>query len=161
MRETIIQTSDDTDRKRLLKRLLGTVFHLTTADAFPGIVRDGRVGHNRNGQYPLNCGSQRSFGRLHGYVCLFDLRNASPAKISLARELCDFLYPDWLTGDRAENPVYLVLRPEACHRLVPNASAYYACRAGGRALKYLPGAECWYPGNLPLEDIGEVLRLTG
>jgi len=161
MKETVIHDPEDPGRKRLLEHLVGNVFHLTATDAFSAIRRDGMVGQNRDGRFPLNCGSQKSFGRLHGYVCLFDLRDASPARISLARTLCDFLYPEWLTGDRDRNPAYLVLRPEAWHRLVPNASAYYACRAGNRILKYLPGAECWYPGNLPLQDIGEVLRLTG
>lgn len=161
MKETVIHVAEDPGRRCLLDRLLGTVFHLTSEDAFRAIVRDGGIGHNRDGRFPLNCGSPRSFGRLHGYVCLFDLRNPSPARISLARELCDFLYPDWLTGERAGNPVYLVLRPEAWNRLVPNASAYYVCRASTRTLKYLPGAECWYPGNLPLQDIRAVLHLTG
>lgn len=139
----------------------GQVFHLTTKDAFCAILRDAAIGHNRGARYPLNHGSAGSFGRLQGYVCLYDLRGASPQRLALTRKLCDFLYPAWLAEGRGQNLVYLHLRPEAFPRLVPNATAFHLGRLTGRIWKYLPGAECWYPGDLPLSEVGEVLHVIG
>jgi len=155
-KETIITAQEDPNRERLSANLSGKVFHLTTETAFSAIVRDGKIGPNREARYPLNSGSEKSFGRVHGYVCLYDLREASPRRLSLTRGLCDFLRPDW-QADGGKHPVYLVLRPEALDRLVPNASAFHFCRATGKHLKYLPGTECWHPGDLPLRDVAEVL----
>jgi hypothetical protein len=159
LKKTVIPAKTDPDRDILFTRLAGKVFHLTTEKAFPAIVHDGKIGHNREAKYPLNSGSKKSFGRVHGYVCLYDLREASPRRLSLTRELCDFLHPDWLAEEGGKHPVYLVLRPEALDRLVPNPSAFHFCRATGKHLKYLPKTECWHPGDLPLRDVAEVLRL--
>lgn len=159
-KETILLAQADPCRVKLFTRLAGRVFHLTTEKAFSAIVRDRKIGHNREERYPLNSGSENSFGRVHGYVCLYDLRKTTPRKLSLTRELCDFLFPDW-QANGGENPVYLVLRREVLDCLVPNASAFHFCRASGQNLKYLPGTECWHPGDLPLKDIAEVLRFKG
>jgi hypothetical protein len=156
-RDLVLHCGDDPARKQLLETLVGQVFHLTTERAYEAILREGKVGHNREGRYPLNGGSENSFGRLHGFVCLFDLRSPSPRRLALVRRLCDFLDPAWQAGG-GRNPVYLLLGSETFPRLVPNEAAFHLCRLRGRPRKYLPGAECWYPGDLPLGEIAGALH---
>jgi hypothetical protein len=81
------------DRKVLLDCLENQVFHVTTRAAFDGIQQTGEIKNNKSGTLPINTSSTASYGRLQGYVCLFDLRNKSEEVIRHTLECYYFLGP--------------------------------------------------------------------
>ena len=82
-------------RDKLLGYLKGQVFHVTTQKAHEQIVKDSFISHNQNKKFPLNCASQKSYGRLNGFVCLFDLRGKSDDTIKETLAKYNFLAPSW------------------------------------------------------------------
>ena len=62
------------NRQEVLSFLKGEVFHLTTRNAYQSIFKGGLLLNNKDGQFKINSSSKKSFGRLCGYVCFFDLR---------------------------------------------------------------------------------------
>lgn len=148
----------------LLARLEDQVFHLTTATAFTEIKKTGGVLHNKEGRYGLNTSSERSFGRLMGYVCLFDLRDHS--KETLKRILDDyyFLGPSWFEMARGAFKVaelrYLILHKNYYDRIIPNHAALDHLRTTGKYLHFVPNGEVWIEEQLPLEWIDTVISVT-
>ena len=66
----------------VLPRLLGTVFHVTTARAFDGIRDSGLIRSNQDGRLGFTFPqSKNNYGRQAGYVCLFDLRDVPEDRI--------------------------------------------------------------------------------
>jgi len=39
----------------LLQKVKGCVFHVTTHEGYEEILKDGFIGSNRNGEYPVTC----------------------------------------------------------------------------------------------------------
>ncbi len=137
----------------LLKKLFGTVFHVTTKTAFEQIQKDGYVYHNRNGRFGLNTGSKKSFGLNNGWICLFDLRNENKTSIEETLEKYFFLRPSWfIQPDFMEsNLVYLFLHPNEYYSLIPNEIA--------KSGQYVPKTECWFPGDMPLTCVIKALHV--
>lgn len=114
-----------TYKERLLGDLEGKVFHLTSRHAWNLIQASGAVEHNKNKLFKINTGSQKSFGRLMGWVCLFDLRNASSELITDSLDRYDFLLPPGDLGrishaDRKECELaYLILDSTFHNHLIP------------------------------------------
>ena len=105
-------------KKGLLVQLREKVFHLTTAEAYKKIKQDGFVFNNKDGRYPINTGSSKSFGRSRGWVCLFDLRGRSEEEIEEALFRYPFINPPWfqknLVSYSESRLAYLILS-ENCH----------------------------------------------
>jgi len=157
----IIDKSTIEDRKLLLDSLRNHVFHVTTRDAFKGIQQTGEISNNRAGVFPINTSSQGSYGRLHGYVCLFDLRNKSEETIQHTLDCYYFLGPTWFMkhGKRFLywNLVYLFLKQEYHDLLIPNSKAFEHFRKTEEFLHTIPDTEAWIQERIPISWIEKAL----
>lgn len=138
-------------RDRLLPRLIGTVFHVTSGENWPSIRKLGKVASNRAGKHGFTFPqSEKSYGRRRGYVCLFDLRIKSPEQI---QDTLDKFY--FLNCHKFDNhSVFLLLAPEAVEWLVspPRTHAEVQYKE-----LWIPESEIFYPADLPLEAVATVL----
>lgn len=148
-------------RDFLLDRLLGRVFHLTSQTAFREIQLTGYISNNRSGCFPINTGSNNSYGRLHGCVCLFDLRNDNSEIIQNTLNCYDFLGPSWFSKYGRKyitwDLVYVFLDPQYYNRLIPNSQADDHYRETGQYLQAIPKSEAWIENRIPLSWIGSTL----
>ena len=65
-------------REQILSLLRGHVFHVTKDEGYQGIMKDGMIKHNQDGQFSFSYPqSKNNWGRMKGYVSLNDLRNVS------------------------------------------------------------------------------------
>lgn len=137
-------------KDRILPKLVGSVFHVTSASGFDGIAQTGLVFANQDGSlgdtYPQ---SAIGYGRNRGYVCLFDLRETDPSRVDRALE--DFYFLDPFSDRR--DPVFLFMRSEEYVRLIP-----WECAKDSREM-FIWHVEAWYPGDMPVATLDHVLRL--
>jgi hypothetical protein len=156
---TLHGKNGDTDD--LLARLKGRVFHLTTRTAYDAILKSGGITHNKDGRFKLNTSSEKSFGRLNGYVCLFDLRNDDQALLERVLNNYYFLGPPWFEKRQADCSVldlaHLVLDPAYYDRLIPFARVHDHYRITGRLLQAIPHGEAWIEGHVPISWIEMVI----
>jgi len=149
------------DRKSLLDRLLGQVFHVTTRTAYEEIQRTGEISNNQTGSFPVNTSSQNSYGRLHGYVCLFDLRDDNPNNIQNTLDCYYFLGPTWFSTHSSKyitwDLVYFFLDPQYYNRLIPSSRVHDHYRETGDYLQAVPNSEVWIEDSIPLSWIDKVL----
>lgn len=134
----------------LLPRLIGSVFHVTPARAFLDILSDGLIKANRDGNLGFNY-SENSYGRLRGYICLIDLRNATDEELNQAQDKWNYLDP-W--GWDRRNPVFLLVDEAEHEKLI----TWRAAQGSGEM--YIPWVESWYAGELTLNKIKSALALT-
>lgn len=142
----------------------GKVFHLTTAAAFTEIERDRKVLHNRENRFALNTSSQKSFGRLMGYVCLFDLRHHSQDIVDEIQDNYNFLGPSWFEIERDTEMVseltYLILHEDFYDQLIPNRAALDHLKETGQCHHYVPHGETWIKECLPLSWVDTAIFAT-
>ncbi|MFZ0797894.1 MAG: hypothetical protein WCA13_14725 [Terriglobales bacterium] len=132
----------------LLPKLRGRVFHVTTTEGYAGIQRDGFIGSNANGEYPLSCSQSKvSNFRKNGCVSLVDLRNISDEDLDLGLKKYYFLDPS-LQG----NVVSLILSPDAYQGLISSKGV-------GLAEMIVPELEAGYQTSIPLRLIEEVISV--
>lgn len=143
------------NREELLSFLKGKVFHLTTKAAYKGILKSGMVCNNKDGQFNINCSSKNSFGRLSGYVCLFDLRGKSDDAIDDILYKYNFLGPSWFKEDYDNyyewNLAYMIFTPEHYEQLIPYEKAIENHSYSGEGLVVIPHAEAWVIDHVPIE----------
>ncbi len=133
----------------LLPRLIGPVFHVTSWKGYEGILKSGAILSNQDGRFGFTFPqSENSFGRQRGYVCLFDLRSVPGEDLKLALRKFYFLNPHWCD----DRPVFLLLSDAFHHELIP-------WTAGDAEGIRIPDVEAWYPGNIELEKISNVLEV--
>lgn len=148
-----IECSNDRLRSDLLPCLRKSVFHVTTIVAMEGIVSDGFVRSNNDERYPFTYPqSQKSYGRSRGYVCLFDVRSISTPDLDEVLAKFWFLNPS-SAGNR---PVFLLMNEMVTPKLIPWTTA----REAGYREMWIPNAECWYPGDIPVSEIETILRVN-
>lgn len=147
-----MQSLDFIDRNHeseLLVYLRENIFHVTTMKAYESIQRDRFIFGNQEGKYPIYTGSQKSFGRYQGWICLFDLRGRNDKEIEEALECYYFLGPRWFMEyslDYTElKLVYLLLSPQCYEHLKPNEIARTSWNDGSGYTQYIPKVECWFP----------------
>ena len=132
----------------LLPQLRGRVFHVTTASAFEKIIASGQIDTNHDGRhgftYPQ---SEKNWGRLQGYACLFDLRTVSDEDLDDALDKFYILHP------ADENPVFLFLDTSEHSKLIPWTTA-------PKYEMLIPHVECWYPTDVLISAIGDALAVT-
>lgn len=157
----IIENKSIDDRKVLLDCLKNHVFHVTTSDAFKNIQETGEISNNWSGELPINTSSQNSYGRLKGYVCLFDLRNRTEEVIQHTLDCYYFLGPTWFMKHGRRflywNLVYLFLKEEYHDRLISNSKVFEHWRKTEVYLQAIPDTEVWIEERIPLSWIKKVL----
>jgi hypothetical protein len=137
-------------RSSLLPILHGTVFHVTNRTGFDGIIRDGLVRHNHEGNFPYSFPqSTRSYAKARSYVSLFDLRTVSDDQID--RALDDFYF---LSPFRGKNTIFLFISESLYPALIPWTRA-----RDEDAWKemFIPHVEAFHPGDIPISHISRVL----
>jgi hypothetical protein len=133
-----------TYKERLLGDLERKVFQLTSRHAWNVIQASGAVEHNKNEFFKINTGSQKSFGRLMGWVCLFDLRNASSGLITDSLDRYDFLLsPGDLGSEMSNGLAYLILDSKYYDRLIPYEKYNEHVRNTGQYPITVPKLETW------------------
>ena len=156
-----IEYVDEDYVEDLLRRLRGSIFHLTTKKSFELIREDGFVLHNKERRFALNVASEKSFGRSRGWICLFDLRELSREDIEDTLDRYYFLDPSWFKQYEPDftesNLAYLYLHPKAYAEIVPNETAMRVWQETKRYEHYVPKTECWYPGDMPLACVEKIL----
>ena len=137
--------------ERLLAALHGTVFHLTSQHAFNLIKASGAIEHNKEKRFKLNTNSEMSFGRLMGWVCLFDLRNPTPERITDTLDRYNFLLPPGDLGRETSNGLaYFILDSTYYDRLIPYEKFNEHFRNTGQFPMAVPKVETWIANRLPL-----------
>ena len=149
--------------EELLQILKGTVFHVTTKEAFDLIIRSGFVEHNKKQKHDWNQDSEPSFGRGRGWVCLFDLRDATDEHINFTLSRYNFLRPYRFTNYQKDfsesNLVYLILNSKYYPELIPNTVVDHLRTKTDPFHLYIPFTECWYQGNIPIEYFTDVVKV--
>jgi len=152
-----------TNREHLLNRLTGRVFHLTTRTSFAKIQENGAICNNKSGCYTIYTGSQNSYGRLLGCVCLFDLRGNNLEIIQNTLDCYYFLGPTWFSRHGRKyitwDLVYLFLDSKYHNRLIPNSMAYNHYMQTGQYLHAVSKLELWIENGIPLSWIENILLI--
>ena len=163
MEVTRTEITDIDLKVELLPYLRGCVFHVTTKASFKEIQSCGAILNNRDERFTLNVASGSSFGRERGWVCLFDLRGCDDETLEEILHKYNFLEPSWFIRYTPDSTIselaYIFLKSEAYSELVSNEVAKREWLEGGRYGHYVPKAEAWYPGDIPL-SIVECVRLV-
>lgn len=148
MKQTRLTVQTRTILERLLPRLRGRVFHVTSEARLRAILLDGVIRTNHDGAlgetYPQSAGC---VGRLRQCVCLFDGRGH--ADDVLTSGICCYGIP----GPLGHELAFLFVAEAAHARLVRPAPADFAIGT------CIPHVESWFPGDLPLTLVDEVLRV--
>ena len=140
-------------RTSLLDRLRGSVFHVTTQDAWPLIRSTGSVLPNPPDHPAIKKWEYDGYFRQESHVSLCDLRSVQESDLSIALDAYFFLdlrsYPDPV------DPVFLILSPSAVNRIVTYDEAIGPATEAGQMI--VPFIEAGYLGDLPLAEITDVL----
>ncbi len=159
--KTIRLTCENGETDNLLTHLSGKVFHLTTYAAFSAIRKTGKILHNKDGQFNVNIGSKNSFGRLMGYVCLFDLQNHRPQVLERILFDYNFLGPSWFQQEKngwiVSHLAYFILDSAYEDQIIPNSRAREHLKQTERYYQYIPDGEVWIENHVPLEWIETVI----
>ena len=147
----------------LLSHLRGKVFHVTSRTKYEAILTSGGIMNNRDGSLGINSSSKHSYGRLKGYVCLFDLRNIDEKTISEVLGKYNFLRPAWFGKMQPTfeewNLTYLLLAPNKYQNLIPYEAACHDIGVNGNGFLAIRKAEAWIPERIPLEWIETIYNV--
>jgi len=144
----------------VLPKLRGSVFHVTNTAGLKGIRKDKMIRNNKDGKFPFTWGqSAHNYGINRGCICLWDLRNITDKQLKNALEECPFLNPPFAEN----NPIFLYIS----ERLFPEIISQMEARAerakskDAKAWKeiWVPHAEAWYPGNIPIDSISHGIKV--
>jgi hypothetical protein len=156
-----IENLKSDNRGDVLDRLRGQVFHLTTLEAYRDIKLAGEISNNQAEAFRINTGSNSSYGRLHGYVCLFDLRHNDPDIIQRTLDCYYFLGPSWFSKHSRKyiswDLAYLILDPKYYDQIIPNSRVHDHCRKTGEYLQAIPTSEVWVETKVPLSWIEKAM----
>ena len=142
---------DNELREKLLPVLKDEIFHVTSYSRFEKIEEARFIKSNVNGElgytYPQ---SENSYGRKRGYICLFDLRRKTEEEIQHGLDCFYFLGIRELSNKQ----VHLILKDEYYAKLIYTEQA--KAEIGFKEM-WIPYVECWYPEDLPLSNIKEMI----
>lgn len=136
-------------RKKLLPKLRGRVFHVTTQEAWPSIAASGFV--LVDPPEDVVKWEYDAYFRSVRHISLCDLRSLAEDDLQLGLERFPFLDP----RSSSTGPVYLFLGGAATERIVPYREAVERAHSLGKMIA--PYIEAGYPGDLPLTEISDVL----
>lgn len=145
---------EDELEKKLLPQLVGKVFHVTNLEGFKGIQKSQAIEVNKDEKFYYRHGqSQKSYGIKRGYICLVDLRNQKINDATLKDALTRYYF---LSPHDKKEEFFFVLKPHLCPKLV-------SWKKANKDVKYkevwVPYIECWYPENIKLEEIEEIIEV--
>ena len=146
------ENTDDSLNKQIIDfvddNLVGHIFHVTSSERLGDIQASGflkpATEHNTfKGQ------SKKCYAKQKGWICLFDFRSVTDEQIE---DSCQSCLWDLMTS-KLTTPVVLIIN-EDIHsemRFQSEEKLLYSS-------EIIPGlcvqdTECWYPGNLSLENI--------
>ena len=135
----------------LLDRLLGNVFHVTTQDAWPQILRTESVLSNPPDHPAIRKWEYDAYFQRKSHVSLCDLRSVRESDLNMALDAYFFLD---LGGGRAD-PVFLILSRSSVKRIVTYDEAIDDATEAKQMI--VPFIEAGYAGDLPLAEITDVL----
>lgn len=142
------------DEDTVLPILRGTVFHVTSAENYKNILETGAILPNTKNERPYNTASDNSCFNELGCVCLIDLRICSYEQLESGLCMYSFLNPSHTNN----NPIFLILKDEACHSLIP----WHECNS--RPMKgknqVVPYIEAGHEGPIALKAIDYALDVT-
>jgi len=140
-------------RDFILPILRGNVFHLTNRSGFKGIIKDGLIRNNKNGELPYTYPqSARSYARTRGCVSLFDLRTTSDDQLETALNNYYFLNPSF-----SENhPTFLILSASLYPALIPWTQAR---NEDAWREAFIPHVEAFHQGDIPSSNISRVVSV--
>lgn len=136
-----------------LPKLLGRVFHFTTARSWEQIQSCGYIDINQAGKNgSTSVHSHKSMGRHLGAVCLFDLRDKGE----------EVLRKDWILYDYFERrwkrePSYFLFLGESYFPSLTTLGQIDSQQQD--EMMYIPDVESWHVGNLPLKHLEMVYRV--
>jgi hypothetical protein len=134
--------------------LRGRVFHVTNAETFHDLIRNGGIRSDQQGLFAFALGQPgNSYGRKRGWVSLFDLRAEEDADVKQALIRYFFLKVFRSDSTRA----VLFLAESAWPSLISWKRA--SQEVGGKEV-YIPFVEAWYPGDIPIHVISDRLIVT-
>jgi hypothetical protein len=150
----------------LLPFLRDRVFHLTPKGNLESILKTRAVCHNGANRFPhASSMSENSYGRLRGWICLFDFRAVDDDVLTENRENYAWddpfrpsvhpmqEFPDSWDDDTT---AYLFLDEKAFPSLIPARNVVQ--EPMWRTL--IREVECWWPGDLPLDFISSILVVS-
>jgi len=153
MTKDIIKCSSNKLEEILMPKLKGNVFHVTSKSNFKGILKKNQIKNNKKYDFAFTFGqSKNSYGRKRGYVCLFDLRFATEEQIVESFYKYYFLNPDHVNN----NPIFLIISEDLYPSLISWEKAKNECNVKEM---YIPYIECWYPGDISVDKIKEVIEV--
>lgn len=140
--------------KKLLPLLVGKVFHVTAKSSLESILKDGVIKSNKDGVFAYSFPqSDKSYGIKRGYICLFDLRKANKEQIEDA--LCKYYF---LNPPRFDNlPCFLIISSKIYKELIDTSIA--KADVGFKEM-WIPYVGCWYPCDLKIEYIDEIIEVN-
>jgi hypothetical protein len=137
---------------QLYPMLDGRVFHLTPYERYEQIKQSGFISANQDGKLGFNF-SEKSFGRHKGWVCLFDFRTDLKKIAEDPAYRWGFYFHN---EDRFGNRLSFMFLDHAYYdRLI----SWKAAKGEREYLQLIPHAECWYPGDIPLDAIIDVIHI--
>ena len=139
-------------RDKLLPILKDKIFHVTSYERFIKIQKSGFIKSNADGKLGYTF-SQNSYGRKRGYICLFDLRSKTDEEINIGLECLYFLD----IHDLGDKQVHLIFNEEYDYKLIDTKQA--KAEIGFKEL-WIPYVECWYPEDLPLSNIKDMITVN-
>ena len=146
---------DQDYKEELMTHLRGQVFHLTSEKTFRDINKSGCIYNSKDNKCQPIWNSENTFARIHGYICLFDLRDKTDDIIDATLSKYYFLGPSCFEEyDKPYfklNLAYLILSPSHYDKLIPNEAASNYNIETGRATQYIPKTECWFAYKLPID----------
>ena len=138
-------------RTTLLDRLRGSVFHVTTQEAWPLIRSRGLVSSDPPDLPVIKKWEYNAYFRQKSHVSLCDLRSVQESDLHMALHRYFFLDP----RSGCPDPVFLILSSSAVNRIVTYGEAIDDATEAGQMI--VPFVEAGYPGDLPLAEITDVL----
>jgi len=138
-------------RDCLMDQLEGRVFHVTSHESYLAIARSGHIAHNADDRHGHVYGqSIGCIGRNLNAVCLFDLRDKDLTVLDY--ELCCYHLP--IVPQFGSSVAFLFVAGFAHGRLRQWGDLTSEQKMSGQ---HIPKIECWYPGDLPIDNVSEVL----
>lgn len=157
---------EEVEKDFIPKVLNGNVFHVTNEIGFNGIIKDNYIKNNQDKKFKYIYGqSEGSFGRVRGYVCLFDLRN----KVNIFEKIGEDGYGLLIQYLNPKSFIFCLKKIE-----YPSLIEWTEAKIAKEnyTKKYVNGDyktpvdwynvadfECWYPKDIHLNQIEKIIEL--
>ena len=141
--------------KNVLPLLKNKVFHVTSFNSYKSIIKDGCIKNNKNRDYSYTFPqSEISYGRLRGYICLFDLRNISDEIIEDQRKCLDFLIFEPI---KYKSIAYFIISPTKYSKIISFSDACKNINLRQKPEMIIPKVESFYPENINIEYVEQII----